>query len=174
MKTALIISNCVLFTLVVAMCYPLGLLPVMYYSKSVWRIPTKPDGRTYNKGDKVKIFERFNFDEGGYSLCIYMCAEDMHSLRQFSRVRWTDDVSVLNEIKSKLVLNYTRSDMCTPESCLFLLKDGEPVMTIGLAASGCNVGLQSREYGWIEFDNSYTLTEAMQSMSVAYMPVVWL
>ncbi len=118
------------------------------------------------QGDRVSLFEGYNFNEEDYSFYIVFSSKEKI---RFSRVLFTNKKEVLNQIKEAFDFTYSGGDMATCESYLYLKKADKTVLKVGIAFDE-TVGVQSGRYGWLEFKDNKKLEIVLKQLESVYYP----
>ena len=167
MRKRLIIILGVIFLVALGVIgsYSYRLLPVVVERKVDTSLSTAIE---LQKGDKVQLFKDYDFEKGNYALYIVFSAQENVG---YPKVLFTDQHTVLNQLKESFELTYTGSDIATCESIIYLMKDDKIVLKMGIAIDE-TAGLQSSDYGWLEFKDREKLLESLKYLSPAYLPYI--
>lgn len=145
--------------------YSIRLLPVVIEHK----VDTSPiTVSKLEKGDKVQLFKDYDFDKGNYALYIVFSANEKV---KYPKVLFTDQHSILKQVKNSFELTYTGGDIATCDSFLYLLKDDKVILKMGIVVDESS-GLQSEDYGWLRFEDKVTLLQCLDLMSGIYCPYI--
>lgn len=145
--------------------YSFRLLPVVVEHRVDTSPSTAPE---LQKGDEVQLFKDYHFDKGNYAIYIVFSAKENV---EFPKVLFTDEHTVLNQLKESFELTYTGGDLATCESFLYLLKGDKVVLKMGIVLDEVS-GLQSSEYGWLEFKDRQKPLESLKLLSPVYRPYI--
>ena len=167
MKKGILVTFTILLVVVTA-AYYFNLFPITLGGNIV---VNKIPKLHLEKGVKINLFNSFNFDEGDYSLYVIFTPEDSQYLG-VSKVLYTDDKDILKKAQSVLLTEYTGGDVATCDSYLYLMKEDTPVLKMGLSIHNNIGGLQSSEYGWIEFVDFNGVYNLLHQLSSVYTPIL--
>ncbi len=165
MKKKLIFFT-IMFSVALVVSYYLNIFPVVIEAEKYSDLNKLP--RKLKEGNRVNIFDDFNFSKGGYSL--YIVCSNSEKLG-FSKVLFTDEKIVLNQLKDAFELVYTGGDIVTPESCLYLKLEDEIIFKTYIVLDRA-MGIQSESYGWLESENSDKLKKAIRQLKQLYYPFI--
>lgn len=128
------------------------------------------DTLALNKGDTIKVLNQYDFDSGDYSIYVVFSNQEGKRLG-FSKVLFTDDIAVLNQINQSFEMTYTGGDIATCESFIYLLQGDDVIFKAGLAIDDV-AGLQSSQYGWLEFRDKHKALDCLKAMTKSYKPFI--
>lgn len=128
------------------------------------------DTLALDKGDTIKVLNQYDFDSGDYSIYVVFSNQEGKRLG-FSKVLFTDDVTVLNQVNKSFEMTYTGGDIATCESFIYLLQGDDVVFKAGLAIDNV-AGLQSPQYGWLEFKDKQKVLDCLKTMTKSYKPFI--
>lgn len=126
-----------------------------------------------SKGDVIKPFENFNFEEGSWKAFIVTSSEDQAKLPREGKVFYSEDISILNKIKKEWVFIYTGADVATIQSKFLLYKDNSLIFSSKIAIDKNNNGLQSINYGWLKSKDSDSFISDCMQFKRGYSPVYY-
>jgi len=135
----------------------------------------KLDTITYRKGDVVKPFEAFNFDEGQWIAYLFISHSDQQDLSkempQGRKFKTTDRI-LLKEMQENWKFIYTDGDVATLESELILYHNGKLVFRSGILLNEKRQGLQNRQYGWLEATPRCILSRYCKKLKKVRWPII--
>jgi len=155
-----------LFILGFILSYYFGMLPFVSENKLI--NTTNNSSIDLLQGDRVSLFEGYNFNEEDYSFYIVFSSREKI---KFSRVLFTNQKTVLNQIKEAFDFTYSGGDMATCESYLYLKKADKIVLKVGITFDEA-LGVQSGKYGWLEFKDNKKLRVVLKQLESVYYPYV--
>lgn len=128
------------------------------------------DTLALDKGDTIKVLNQYDFDSGDYSIYVVFSNQEGKRLG-FSKVLFTDDMALLNQINQSFEMTYTGGDIATCESFIYLLQGEDVIFKAGLAIDDV-AGLQSPQYGWLEFKDKQKVLDCLKAMTKSYKPFI--
>jgi hypothetical protein len=144
----------------------------------VWIIPkTKYTEKRseFKQGDTVKPLANLDLSKGEWEAYLVVSRIDFISLNRSvtkASVLKTSDLEVLKAIQKKWTFKYTGGDMATAESNFYLFNGKKLVFLSGIILDESNVGLQSKEYGWLESINKDLMLNNLKDFKRVYWPII--
>lgn len=130
------------------------------------------------KGDKVYPLKEFDFDSGSWEVYLSINPEEdfanLSPLINKSIGLMTTDKALLKRAQKTWRFTYTGSDAATITSAIYFVRNGELVFESGIQINKALEGLQSQEFGWIEPDEKYAISDIVKDFDRVYWPVVLL
>ena len=146
----------------------------------VWVIPiTKYTEKRceFKQGDIVNPLASLDLSKGAWKAYLVVSRTDYYHLNSSAKnasVLKTANIEVLKAMKKKWMFKYTGGDMATAESNIYLFHDEKLVFLSGIILDEPNVGLQSKEYGWLESTNKDLMLNNLKDFKRVYWPIVFL
>lgn len=149
--------------------YHWGYLPVVM----IGDLPSNEvDVKNISPDEPFRLLENYDFSEGNYSCYVVWVYYDKVEYN-LPRVLFTEEVELLDQLKEAFVVTDTGGDIATCESVIILKRDDDIVLQIYIALDAVS-GLQSKEYGWLEFEDRDKVVSCLQLMKSLYGPVVFI
>ena len=144
----------------------------------VWVIPiTKYTEKhsEFKQGDTVNPLASLDLSKGEWKAYLVVSRTDFNHLNSSATkasVLKTSNIEVLKAIQKKWTFKYTGGDMATAESNFYLFHGDKLVFLSGIILDESNVGLQSKEYGWLESINKDLMLSNLKDFKRVYWPVI--
>ena len=122
------------------------------------------DSTSYKPGDTVLPFKDYLFSEGNWKAEIKISSDDVMDLSEVVPKRSTMtciDVNVLEKIK-KWKFVYTEGDIATVLNTVNLFKNDSLFVSYQIVLDKKEVGLQSRQYGWMPAVDSNQILDCIK------------
>lgn len=134
-------------------------------------LPEIESSISHKRGDKIKVFDSFDFKKGKWKVCVIITDRIGISPNiPHGRYLYTEDITVIERLKT-LSFEYTGGDMATIENEIILYKDDEMIFRSGILVDKKKEGLQNRTFGWIK-DNNNEMSKIIQDFELNMLPFV--
>lgn len=142
-------------------------------------IQTRPDisdsliYNKFSKGDRIDVFNSFNFDDGNdWKTSIIIDERDEISTKiPYGKYLTTKDVKLIRRL-NKISLRYTESDMATVLNELIIYRNDTIVFRSYIVLDIKREGLQSYKYGWLDA-NEGQFSNIIKDFKRPYFPIVY-
>lgn len=125
------------------------------------------------RGDKIKVFDSYNFEEGNWKVCVLINERvEISPNIPFGRYLYTEDINVIKRLKD-MSFEYTGADITTVENEIILYKDNQIIFRSGIVIDTKKQGLQNGTFGWIE-DKNHELGLIIRNFQLNLLPFVYL
>jgi hypothetical protein len=150
--------------------FPIAVLPYSKPQKTTnWNV-CKP-------GSLVEPLKNMDFSQGKCAAYILISRDDFKDLSKAikkKKVLFTKSAFLLKRMQDAFKFNYTGGDIATVESVLYIFNKDKLVFESPIIIDEESVGLQSREYGWIEAKNGKKIISVIQKFEVYNYPLLLL
>jgi len=129
------------------------------------------------QGDTINPLAKLDFSRGEWKAYFVVSKSDYKNLTNSitkAGVLKTINIVDLKTMQKEWLFRYTGGDMTTAESSFYVFNDGKLVYRSGIIFDEQKVGLQSREYGWLEPIHKEMITSGLKNFKRVYWPVVFL
>jgi hypothetical protein len=131
----------------------------------------------FKKGDIVNPLKSFDFDKGNWVAYLVISRNDFENLHpaiKKAKCLKIKDGKLLKQMQDKWYFVYTGGDVATVESAIYFFKDGKLVFKSCITLDKELIGLQNRDYGWLDPKNSAAIIESCKSFKKLYLPIIFL
>jgi hypothetical protein len=127
----------------------------------------------FRKGDRINVFNSFNFDDGNYwrASVIINERDEISAKVPYGKYLTTKNVKLIKKLNA-VGLKFTDSDMATVLNELILYRNDTIVFRSNIVLDSNKEGLQNYKYGWLEVDKNQ-FSSIITDFKVTYLPVVW-
>lgn len=132
----------------------------------------KSNEGVYKKGDIIKPLDNLNFDEGSWTMYLIIRDSDLPKELSGGNSLKISDKEILKQMQSEWKFIYTNADIATVENEIIICKDNKVAFKSGIVLSGGKVGLQNREYGWLEAWPENILIKYLKQFRRNYSPII--
>lgn len=141
---------------------------------------TKPEPNKafeLQKGDIINHLKSFDFNTGNWVAYLVISRSDFESLPatiRKARCLKIKDIKVLKQMQSDWNFVYTGGDMATVESEIYFFNNGKLVLKSGIVLNKETIGLQNRDYGYLEPKDSTLIIKSFKEFKKVYLPIIFL
>jgi len=125
----------------------------------------------FKKGDKIVPLKKYDLESEDYSVYLIFNNEDSRRLG-VAKALYTEEKEVLKTASQAFSGIYTDGDLATCDSYFLLMQDDKCVLKMGFLIQSEFGGLQSSEFGWIDFIDLEKAQEVLNDFSPVYFPLI--
>lgn len=139
---------------------------------------TKPEPNKafeLQKGNIINPLKSFDFNTGNWVAYLVISRSDFESLPatiRKARCLKIKDIKALKQLQSEWNFVYTGGDMATIESEIYFFNNGKLVLKSGIVLNKESIGLQNRDYGYLEPKDSTLIIESFKEFKKVYLPTL--
>ncbi len=129
------------------------------------------------KGDIINPLKSFDFNTGNWAVYLTISRSDFESLPatiRKARCLRTKDMKTLKQMQSEWNFVYTGGDVATVESEIYFFNNDKLVFKSGIVLNKETIGLQNREYGYLEPQDSTLIIKSFKEFKKVYLPIIFL
>lgn len=148
---------------------------------NIFIIPiTKPEANKaleLRKGDIINPLSSLDFNADNWVVYLVISRNDFESLP--NTIRKTKclkakDIKAFKQMQAEWNFVYTGGDMATIESKIYFFRNGKLVLKSGIVFNEEIIGLQNRDYGYLEAKDSALIIESFKAFKKVYLPIIFL
>lgn len=132
----------------------------------------------FKQSDTINPLASLDLSKGKWKAYLVLSKDDYNdlnsSLTRRTNVLKTSNIEVLKMMQKKWLFKYTSGDMATVESNFYLFNGEKLVFVSGIILDEQKVGLQNKEFGWLEPINRDEILNDFKEFKRVYWPIIFL